>query len=55
MKEAGLKYAVIPKIGSVIMITDNSKIKLNWRIGRVIGIIVGRNGVVKGYRRAKDS
>ena len=44
------KGEVIPKRGSVVMITDNSKIKQNWRIGRIIDDIVGKDGVVRGYR-----
>ena len=44
------KEEVLPQIGAVVMITDNSKIKQNWRIGRIIGNIVGKDGVIRGYR-----
>ena len=44
------KEEVLPQIGAVVMITDNSKIKQNWKIGRIIGNIVIKDGVIRGYR-----
>ena len=40
----------LPKKGSVVLITDNSKIKTKWRIGRIVGAIRGRDKVVRGYK-----
>ena len=40
----------MPKKGSIVLITDNSKIKSKWRIGRVVEVIRGRDGVIGGYK-----
>ena len=40
----------LPKKGSIVLITDNSKIKSKWRIGRVVEVIRGRDGVIRGYK-----
>ena len=36
--------------GRVVLIKDSTKNKGQWRIGRVEGEIVGRDGVVRGYK-----
>ncbi len=40
----------LPKKGSIVLITDNSKIKSKWRIGRIVEVIRGRDGIVRGYK-----
>ena len=32
------------------MITDSSKIKLKWQIGRIVEMIRGKDGVFRGYK-----
>ena len=40
----------LPKKGSVVPMTDNSKNQPKWRIGRVVEIIRGRDKVVREYK-----
>ena len=40
----------LPEMGSVVMITDSSKIKSKWQIGRIVKMIRGKDGVVRGYK-----
>ena len=36
--------------GSVVIITDDSKIKTKWQIGRIVDTIKGKDGVLRGYK-----
>lgn len=38
------------KVGRVVLIKDTLKRKAQWRIGRIEGEIVGRDGIVRGYK-----
>ena len=37
-------------IGSLVLITDISKAKTKWRMGRIVDVIRGRGAVVRGYK-----
>lgn len=36
--------------GSLVLLKDTTKNKANWKIGRVINPIVGKDGVIRGYK-----
>ena len=40
----------IPTKGSVVLITDNSKLKSVWKLGRIQDEVIGKDGVVRGYK-----
>ena len=40
----------LPSKGSVVLVTDNNKMKSKWRIGRIVDQIKGRDGVLRGYK-----
>ena len=40
----------IPTKGSVVLITDNSKLKSVWKLGRIEDEVIGKDGVVRGYK-----
>ena len=40
----------LPAVGSIVMITDSSKIKSKWQIGRIVEMIRGKDGVLRGYK-----
>ena len=40
----------LPAVGSIVMITDSSKIKSKWQIGRIVEMIRGNDGVLRGYK-----
>lgn len=41
----------LPNAGSVVLITDISKVKTKWRIGRIVDAIYGRDGVMQNQDR----
>ena len=44
------KEEKVPTKGSVVIITDDSKIKTKWQIGRIVDTIKGKDGVLRGYK-----
>ena len=40
----------LPTKGSVVLITDNSKLKSVWKMGRIEDEIKGKDGTVRGYK-----
>ncbi|CAB4027081.1 Hypothetical predicted protein [Paramuricea clavata] len=44
------KDKTLPSKGSVVMITDNSKTKSKWQVGRIVDTIQGKDGVLRGYK-----
>ena len=36
--------------GSLVLIKDTTKYKANWKIGRIVDCIVGKDGVTRGYK-----
>lgn len=36
--------------GSLVLLKDTTKNKANWKIGRVVNPIVGKDGVTRGYK-----
>ena len=36
--------------GSLVLIKDTTKNKANWKVGRIINPIVGKDGVTRGYK-----
>lgn len=38
------------KKGSLVLIKDTTKNKANWKVGRIINPIVGKDGVTRGYK-----
>ena len=39
----------LPHAGPVVLITDNSKIKSKWQIGRIVKVI-RKDGVIRGLK-----
>ena len=44
------KEETLPSKGSVGMITDSSKMKSKWQVGRIVDTIQGKDGVLRGYK-----
>ena len=40
----------IPKIGKVVLLKADIKNRAQWRIGRVVGKVIGRDGVIRGLK-----
>lgn len=40
----------IPKIGKVVLLKEDIKNRAQWRIGRVVGKVIGRYGVIRGLK-----
>ena len=40
----------IPKVGKVVLLKEDIKNQALWRIGRVIGTVAGRDGVIRGLK-----
>ena len=41
---------ILPKIGSVVMLTDSMTIKPKWVLGRIVDIVRGRDNIVRGFK-----
>ena len=44
------KDETLPSKGSIVMITDSSKMKSKWQVGRIVDTIQGKDGVLRGYK-----
>lgn len=42
--------AKIPKTGAVVLLKEDIKNRAQWRIGRVVGRIIGKDGVTRGLK-----
>ena len=40
----------IPKIGTVVMLKGETKHKAQWKLGRVMGNVIGKDGTVRGLK-----
>ncbi|XP_006816657.1 uncharacterized protein LOC102805048 [Saccoglossus kowalevskii] len=40
----------LPGKNSVILLKDSTKNRANWKIGRIVDTIVGKDGVIRGYK-----
>ncbi|XP_002734893.1 uncharacterized protein LOC100366659 [Saccoglossus kowalevskii] len=40
----------LPGKNSVILLKDSTKYRANWKIGRIVDTIVGKDGVIRGYK-----
>ena len=40
----------IPKVGKVVLLKEDIKNQALWRLGRVIGTVAGRDGVIRGMK-----
>lgn len=38
------------KKGLLVLIKDMMKNKVNWKVGCIINLIVGKDGVIRGYK-----
>lgn len=45
-----LMYEVIIIKGFLVLLKDMMKNKVNWKIGCVVNLIVGKDGVIRGYK-----
>lgn len=48
-----LKYdmdSICLKKGLLVLIKDTTKNKVNWKVGCIINLIVGKDGVIRGYK-----
>lgn len=46
---AGKEQMMMNK-GSLVLIKDTTKNRANWRIGRIVDSIIGKDGVTRGYK-----
>ena len=49
------RKGVGPKIGDVVVIHEDNKKRTLWKLGRVVDLIKGKDGVVRGARVKTDS
>ena len=49
------RKGVGPKIGDVVVIHEDNKKRTLWKLGRVVDLIKGKDGVVRGAKIKTDS
>ncbi|XP_070554663.1 uncharacterized protein [Ptychodera flava] len=49
-KRIEAKDRELPRKNSIILLKDTTKNRANWKIGRIVDNIVGKDGVIRGYK-----
>ncbi|XP_070576115.1 uncharacterized protein [Ptychodera flava] len=49
-KRIEAKHQELPRKNSIVLLKDTTKNRANWRIGRIVDDIVGKDGVIRGYK-----
>ncbi|XP_070567226.1 uncharacterized protein [Ptychodera flava] len=49
-KRVEAKDQELPRKSSIVLLKDTTKNRANWKIGRILDNIVGKDGVIRGYK-----
>ncbi|XP_063530100.1 uncharacterized protein LOC134741297 [Cydia strobilella] len=49
-KQPRIKSKKVPEIGNIVQIRDDSKNRTNWKVGKIVSLIKGQDGVVRVAR-----
>ncbi|XP_070550022.1 uncharacterized protein [Ptychodera flava] len=49
-KRIEAKDQELPRKNSIVLLKDTTKNRANWKIGRIVDNIVGKDGVIRGYK-----